>query len=171
MAATNRNLKQMVSEGKFRSDLYYRLHVFPLSVPPLAERREDIPLLIRHFTQIHARRLNRPIESIPSSAMDALMNYGWPGNIRELQNLVERSVILSPGRVLQIAVPEIAGPAAYAPRSSRSDQAEERARILAALEESGGKVSGADGAAAQLGLRRTTLQSRMKKLGIDRHYA
>ena len=98
IAATNRNLKQMVDEGKFRSDLYYRLHVFPLTVPPLRERKEDIPLLIRYFTQKHARRMNRPIESIPSAAIEALTNYEWPGNIRELQNVIERSVILSPAR-------------------------------------------------------------------------
>jgi formate hydrogenlyase transcriptional activator len=171
VAATNRNLKQMVSEGRFRSDLYYRLHVFPLSVPPLAERREDIPLLIRHFTQIHSRRLNRRIESIPSAAMEALVNYPWPGNIRELQNLVERSVILSPGKVLEITLPEMARVAAPAPRAGRSDEQEERELILRALEQSKGKVAGPNGAAAQLGLRRTTLQSRMKKLGIDRHYA
>jgi formate hydrogenlyase transcriptional activator len=170
IAATNRNLKQMVDEGKFRSDLYYRLHVFPLTVPPLRERREDIPLLVRYFTQKHARRLNRPIESIPSAALDALTNYEWPGNIRELQNLIERSVILSPGRVLEIALPEIATSSAPSPRAARLEEAAERERIFQALRDSGGKVSGADGAAARLGLRRTTLQSRMKKLGIERHY-
>src|SRR5664280_2526683 len=98
----------MVDEGKFRADLYYRLHVFPLTVPPLTERKEDIPLLIRYFTQKHAKRMNRPIESIPSAAIEALTSYDWPGNIRELQNVIERSVILSPGRVLQIVLPEVA---------------------------------------------------------------
>ena len=106
VAATNRDLRKMVAEGKFRDDLYYRLHVFPLTVPPLRERREDIPLLIRFFAQRYARKLNRPIEEIPSHALEALTSYNWPGNIRELQHLVERSVILSPGRVLQIAVPD-----------------------------------------------------------------
>jgi formate hydrogenlyase transcriptional activator len=170
IAATNRNLKQMVDEGEFRSDLYYRLHVFPLTVPPLRERRQDIPLLVRYFTQKHARRMNRPIESIPSAALDALTNYDWPGNIRELQNLIERSVILSPGRVLEIALPEMANSPAPSPRATRLEETAERERIFQALRDSGGKVSGPDGAAARLGLRRTTLQSRMKKLGIERHY-
>ena len=106
VAATNRNLRQMVDEGKFRGDLYYRLHVFPVTVPPLRDRREDIPLLIRFFTQRYAEKMNRAIEEIPAAALEALTRYNWPGNIRELQNLVERSVILSPGRVLQIAVPD-----------------------------------------------------------------
>jgi formate hydrogenlyase transcriptional activator len=170
IAATNRNLKQMVDEGKFRSDLYYRLHVFPLTVPPLRERQEDIPLLIRYFTQKHARRMNRAIESIPSAAIEALTNYEWPGNIRELQNLIERSVILSPGRVLEIVLPETAKSSAPPPRSSRLEQTAERERIFQALRDSDGKVAGPEGAAARLGLRRTTLQSRMKKLGIERHY-
>jgi formate hydrogenlyase transcriptional activator len=170
IAATNRNLKQMVDEGKFRSDLYYRLHVFPLTVPPLRERKEDIPLLIRYFTQKHAKRMNRPIESIPSAAIKALTNYEWPGNIRELQNVIERSVILSPGRVLQIALPETAKSSLPSLRTPRFEESAERERILGALRESGGKVSGPDGAAARLGLRRTTLQSRMKKLHIEHQY-
>jgi formate hydrogenlyase transcriptional activator len=170
VAATNRNLKQMVDEGKFRSDLYYRLHVFPLMVPPLRERREDIPLLIRYFTQKHAKRMNRPIESIPSAAIDALTHYDWPGNIRELQNVIERSVILSPGRILQIALPEIAKSAPPAPRTPRVEESAERERILQALRDCDGIVAGPQGAAARLGLRRTTLQSRMKKLNIERQY-
>jgi formate hydrogenlyase transcriptional activator len=169
VAATNRNLKQMVDEGTFRSDLYYRLHVFPLTVPPLRERKEDIPLLIRYFTQKHAKRMNRPIDSIPSAAIDALTNYEWPGNIRELQNVIERSVILSPGRVLQVAIPEITK-SSPSPRTPRLEESAERERILQALRESDGKVSGPDGAAARLGLQRTTLQSRMKKLNIERRY-
>ena len=170
VAATNRDLKQMVDEGKFRSDLYYRLHVFPLTVPPLRERKEDIPLLIRYFTQKHAKRMNRPIESISSAAIEALTNYEWPGNIRELQNVIERSVVLSPGRVLQIAIPEIAKLSPPSLRDSRQEEDAERKRILRALRESDGKVAGANGAAARLGLRRTTLQSRMKKLSIERQY-
>ena len=170
VAATNRNLKQMVDEGKFRSDLYYRLHVFPLTVPPLRERKEDIPLLIRYFTQKHAKRMNRPIESIPSAAIKALTNYEWPGNIRELQNVIERSVILSPGRVLQIALPETAKSSFPSLRTPRFEESAERERILGALRESDGKVSGPNGAAARLGLRRTTLQSRMKKLHIEHQY-
>jgi formate hydrogenlyase transcriptional activator len=170
VAATNRNLKQMVDEGKFRSDLYYRLHVFPLVVPPLRERTEDIPLLIRYFTQKYAKRVNRSIEEIPSAAIEALTRYEWPGNIRELQNVIERSVILSMGSVLQIAMPEIASAPAPSGSRAHADEAAERSRILKALRESGGKVSGKDGAAARLGLRRTTLQSRMKKLNIERQY-
>ena len=170
VAATNRKLKQMVDEGKFRSDLYYRLHVFPLAVPPLRERREDIPLLIRYFTQKYAKRMSRPIESIPSAAIEALTNYEWPGNIRELQNVIERSVILSPGRVLQIVLPEVAKSSPPSPRSPRLEESAERERILQALLESDGRVSGPSGAAARLGLRRTTLQSRMKKLHIERQY-
>jgi formate hydrogenlyase transcriptional activator len=170
VAATNRKLKQMVDEGKFRSDLYYRLHVFPLTVPPLRERKEDVPLLIRYFTQKYAKRMSRPIESIPSAAMEALTNYEWPGNIRELQNVIERSVILSPGRVLQIVLPEVAKSSPPSPRSPRMEASAERERILQALRECDGKVAGTDGAAAHLGLRRTTLQSRMKKLHIERQY-
>jgi formate hydrogenlyase transcriptional activator len=138
VAATNRYLKQMMEEGKFRSDLYYRLHVFPLHVPPLRERREDIPLLIRYFTQKHANRMNRKIEEIPSDRMEALTRYDWPGNIRELQNVIERSVILSPGRVLEIAPPEVAHSAAPPVRTRANDEAAERGRILQALREGGG---------------------------------
>jgi formate hydrogenlyase transcriptional activator len=171
IAATNRNLKQMVDEGKFRSDLYYRLHVFPLVVPTLRERRDDIPLLIRFFTEKYAKRMQRTIESIPSSAIKELTNYEWPGNIRELQNVIERSVILSPGRVLQVALPDVARTAPVAFRTPRASQsAESREQILQALRECGGKVAGPNGAAARLGLRRSTLQSRMKKLHIDREY-
>jgi DNA-binding NtrC family response regulator len=167
VAATNRDLRKMVAENKFRDDLYYRLHVFPLKAPPLRERREDIPLLIRFFTQRYARKLNRPIEEIPSYALEALTNYDWPGNIRELQHLVERSVILSPGRVLQIAVPDAVSEIGVVMRNERPP---ERERILDALRLSGGVIGGGDGAAARMGLRRTTLQSRMKKLGIARHF-
>jgi formate hydrogenlyase transcriptional activator len=170
IAATNRNLKEMVRQEKFRSDLYYRLHVFPLTVPPLRERHGDIPLLIRYFTQKYSKRLNRPIESIPSADMERLSNYEWPGNIRELQNVIERSVILSPGPVLQIALPEVAKSPFASPRAPRLEESAERERILRALQESGGKVAGPNGAAARLGLRRTTLQWRMKKLGIERQY-
>jgi formate hydrogenlyase transcriptional activator len=170
VAATNRDLKQMVEEGKFRSDLFYRLNVFPLTVPPLRERTEDIPLLIRYFTQKHAKRMNRPIEEIPSAGIEALIRYHWPGNIRELQNVIERSVIVTPGRVLQIALPEAARTTRPSGPIPPRDEAAERARILRALRECGGKVAGRDGAAARLGMRRTTLQSRMKKLNIEREY-
>ena len=133
VAATNRNLRQMVDEGKFRDDLYYRLHVFPLRVPPLRERREDIPLLIRFFAQRYARRLNRAIEEIPSGALEALTRYNWPGNIRELQHLVERSVILSPGRVLQIAVPDAVPDAACRRAQRRNARARANPRCPAPL--------------------------------------
>ncbi len=169
IAATNRNLKQMVEEGKFRRDLYYRLHVFPLTVPPLRERKEDIPLLVRYFTQKCARRMNRRIDSIPAAVMERLKRYDWPGNIRELQNLIERSVILSQSPVLQVVLPEAGAPSPSPPRSAEAAAAE-RERILRALEQTRGVVGGPRGAAALLGMKRTTLQSRMKKLGIRREY-
>lgn len=169
IAATNRSLKQMVEQGKFRGDLYYRLHVFPLTVPPLRERKDDIPLLVRYFTQKYAKRMNRHIDSIPAGAMAALAAYDWPGNIRELQNVIERSVILSTRGALQVAIPEVTPGPQPQPRL-RQPAAAERERILRALAESGGKVAGPDGAATRLGLKRTTLQSRMKKFGIERQY-
>ena len=163
----------MVDEGKFRSDLYYRLNVFPLTVLPLRERREDIPLLARFFTQRYARKLNRSIQEIPSSTLEALTSYDWPGNIRELQNVIERSVILSSGPELRVAVTEFSGnsaPVALPARASDVSEAAERTRILQALKESKGIVGGPDGAAARLGLKRTTLQSRMRKYDIARLY-
>jgi formate hydrogenlyase transcriptional activator len=172
VAATNRDLKAMVDESKFRSDLYYRLHVFPLSVPTLRERREDIPLLVRYFVQKHAQRMGRRIETIPSQALDALTNYDWPGNIRELQNVIERSVILTDGPELRVAMPEFnSKPGAAAHRQgSNVSEVSERARILEALKEANGLVGGPDGAAARLGLKRTTLQSRMHKYNIARQF-
>ena len=174
VAATNRDLKAMVDENRFRADLYYRLHVFPLTVPPLRERREDIPLLTRYFVQKHAQRLDRKVDRIPTQALEALVNYDWPGNIRELQNVIERSVILSNGPELRVDMPEmIGGSSPAAPRSRRnSDAADaaERARILQALKDAKGIVGGPNGAAARLGLRRTTLQSRMRKYSIGRLY-
>ena len=174
VAATNRDLKAMVDENRFRADLYYRLHVFPLNVPPLRERREDIPLLTRYFVQKHAHRLDRRIERIPTQALEALVNYDWPGNIRELQNVIERSVILSNGSELRVDLPEMTGaaspPAHRGRRVSHSADAAERARILQALKEANGIVGGPEGAAARLGLKRTTLQSRMRKYNIGRLY-
>jgi formate hydrogenlyase transcriptional activator len=166
IAATNRDLKAMMEAGKFRDDLYYRLHVFPLQVPPLRERKPDIPLLVSHFTRKFALRMNRKIDQIPSSVMAALANYSWPGNIRELQNLVERSVILTQGPVLRVVLPE-AEPAALAVVSTRKP---EREAIIQALDAAHGRVGGRQGAAARLGLKRTTLQSRMRKLGIERRF-
>ncbi len=172
VAATNRDLKAMVEEGKFRSDLYYRLHVFPIEVPPLRERKPDIPLLIRYFTQKYAQRMNRHIESIPTATIEALTAYDWPGNIRELQNLIERSVILTRGPVLQVATPESRTSVEAMPvRGSGLSSPHERKKILRALKEAKGVVGGPNGAAARLGLRRTTLQSRMKALKIGRDYS
>jgi formate hydrogenlyase transcriptional activator len=171
VAATNRDLKGMVEENKFRADLYYRLAVFPMNVPPLRERREDIPVLTRYFVQKHAQRMGRNIESIPTDAMEALTTYDWPGNIRELQNVIERSVVLSSGPALHVALPELDGrsaPVALYVRASNVTELSERARILQALKETNGMVGGPDGAAARLGLKRTTLQSRMRKYNIAR---
>ncbi len=173
VAATNRDLKAMVDDNTFRADLYYRLHVFPLNVPALRDRREDIPLLIRYFVQKHAQRLGRKIDSIPTQAMDALIDYNWPGNIRELQNVIERSVILSTRPELQVSMPEFGGkPSAGSNHSRVPDVSEEaeRTRILHALKEAKGIVGGPSGAAARLGLKRTTLQSRMQKYNIARLY-
>ena len=166
IAATNRDLTSMVAHREFRSDLYYRLNVFPIVVPPLRERREDIPLLVRYFAQQHARRMGKQIESIPAEAMAALTRYQWPGNIRELQNFIERAVIVSPGPVLQAPIRELKG---SAPLSAdvQTLAAAERDAIVKAIRESGGRVGGSQGAAAKLGMKRTTLQAKMRKLGID----
>ena len=163
----------MIDDNRFRADLYYRLHVFPLNVPSLRERREDIPLLTRYFVQKYAQRMGRNIETIPSIALEALTRYDWPGNIRELQNAIERSVILTNGKVLTVAMPELTGKsAAAAPHGRAADlsQTAERASILRALKEAHGLVGGPNGAAARLGLKRTTLQSRMRKYNIGRQY-
>jgi formate hydrogenlyase transcriptional activator len=173
VAATNRDLKRMMEENQFRGDLYYRLHVFPVHMPPLRERREDIPLLVRYFVHKYAQRMNRTINSIPTPVMEALVHYNWPGNIRELQNVLERSVILSSGPALHIAMPEMGKTLAPAPATALDTrfQDHERERILHALQDSNGIVGGPGGAAALLGMRRTTLQSRMKKLKIGRQYS
>jgi formate hydrogenlyase transcriptional activator len=173
VAATNRDLKAMVEEGKFRADLYYRLHVFPLHVPPLRERREDIPLLTRYFVQKHAQRMGRNIDTIPTSVLEALTNYHWPGNIRELQNVLERSVILTNGSDLQVPMSELTGktiPTTLTGTPAPHPHHAERGTILKALEEARGQVGGPNGAAARLGLRRTTLQSRMRKFNISRQF-
>jgi formate hydrogenlyase transcriptional activator len=171
VAATNRDLKKMVDENKFRADLYYRLAVFPLNVPLLRQRRGDIPLLIRYFVRKHALRMHRNIETIPMHALEALASYDWPGNIRELQNVIERSVVLSNGPQLRVIPPESDGSCArvpvQSPASRFSDNAD-RARILQVLKETRGMVGGANGAAARLGVKRTTLQSRMRKYNIAR---
>src|SRR5579871_6386678 len=166
VAATNQDLAAMVKEQKFRSDLFYRLDVFPLHVPPLRERRDDIPLLVRHFVQQYARRMNRAIDTIPSEAMSALVQYHWPGNIRELQNLVERAVILSPGPVLNVP---LSGLQSRVEPSKKIDTLEdaERRHIMDALHATNWVVGGPRGAAKLLGMKRTTLQWRMDKLGIQ----
>ena len=171
VAATNRDLAQMVAEGRYRSDLYYRLNVFPLLLPPLRERPDDIPRLVRHFTQRFARRMGRRIETIPSEVMDALVHYPWQGNIRELQNVVERAVILSPGPSLRVPLGELQPAAAHAnePTAAATTLADaEKEHILGVLRETGWVVGGPEGAASRLGLRRSTLQWKMKKLGISR---
>jgi formate hydrogenlyase transcriptional activator len=181
IAATNRDLEVMVDEQRFRPDLYYRLNVFPVRVPPLRERQEDIPLLVRHFVQQFSRRANRKIDTIPSETMNTLVRYHWPGNIRELQNVIERAVILSTGTALRAPLEDemkpqpLARAAAAASGESESAAAgnirgvldnEERRRIVEALEQASWVVAGPNGAAARLGLKRSTLQSRMQKLGV-----
>ena len=170
IAATNRDLEECVKESAFRADLYYRLNVFPIYVPPLRERSEDIPLLVRHFVQHYARRMNRAIDTTPSETMEALVHHQWPGNIRELQNLIERSVILSKGPVLQVPLSVLNSSNGTSPDGARRRTLEEveREHILATLKETKWLVSGPRGAAARLRMNRSTLQFRMKKLGILR---
>src|SRR2546423_2552393 len=179
IAATNRDLAAMVQEQTFRADLFFRLNVFPVELPPLRERPEDIPLLVRHFAEEFSRRMGRKVEAISSQTMNALREYQWPGNIRELQNIIERSVILSSGPSLNVPMAELhplARPASAnkAPAKStrrtpvRSILAEvDRNQIIGALEDAGGRIGGPSGAAARLGLKRTTFITRMKKLGIS----
>jgi formate hydrogenlyase transcriptional activator len=167
VAATNRDLTAMVAAGQFRSDLFYRVNIFPIRVPPLRERVEDIPLLARYFAQKHAPRANKHIESIPPEAIEAMKRYPWPGNVRELENLIERAVILSTGTTLHVPLGELQSPATLAePSTSLADI--EREHILRILEETHWRIAGPTGAAARLGMKRTTLQSRMQKLGIRR---
>lgn len=181
IAATNRDLAKMVEEQKFRADLFFRLNVFPVELPALRERAEDIPLLVRHFAEEFSRRMGRKVEAISSQTMNALRQYRWPGNIRELQNVIERSVILSSGASLKVPLSELrsrtiseASDVATQLKAARrmpvrSILAEvDRNQILCALKESGGRIGGLSGAAARLGLKRTTLITRMRKLGIDR---
>jgi transcriptional regulator with GAF, ATPase, and Fis domain len=175
VAATNRNLLEMSNRGEFRSDLYYRLNVFPVLLPPLRERREDIPALVSHFSEIYGRRMSRQIEHIPPATMSALMSYEWPGNIRELQNLIERAVILSNDGVLPNPLPAgsnlggTASPAAaIASPAPTTLKDSERTLILRTLESVGWVIGGPKGAAAKLGLKRTTLIHKMQKLGISR---
>src|SRR5712671_5367629 len=182
VAATNGDLSKLVAEKAFRSDLYYRLNVFPIQVPALRERREDIPLLVRYFVQKFSRRQNKTVAYVPADAMDALANYAWPGNVRELENLIERAVLLSPGKELRVPLSEIKsasvtdgfptpGPATtFATTTSSIGTLEEaeRQHILRALRQTEWRIAGPKGAAALLGMKRTTLQARMRKLGIRR---
>jgi formate hydrogenlyase transcriptional activator len=168
VAATNRDLARMVADRQFRSDLYYRLNVFPLTLPPLRERREDIPLLVQYFVQQHARRLKRTIESIPAEAMAALTRYSWPGNVRELENFIERRVLLSPGPILRVAVDDLKAPPDLPDAAATTLADAEREHILAVLNQTNWVIGGWSGAAARLGMKRTTLISRMQKLGITR---
>jgi formate hydrogenlyase transcriptional activator len=175
VAATNRDLVKMVARAQFRSDLYYRLNVFPILLPPLRERREDIPALVTHFVKLFSRRMGKQVDSIPPETMAAFQWYSWPGNIRELQNLVERAVILSRDYVLpnplhkkqtEPAIPNLHRTRAF--RSSMSSEDSDRALTLETLEQAGWIIGGPRGAAAQLGLKRTTLLAKMKRLGISR---
>ena len=169
VAATNRNLTQSVAKHEFRSELCYRLNVFPLSLPSLRERRENIPLLIRHFVHKFARRMDRYIETIPKETMRALMQWDWPGNVRELENLMERSVILSEGSALRVPLAELqAKSSTPTEEDDRTLDSAERQHIIRVLRETRGILSGPQGAARRFGLKRTTLQSKMLRLGISR---
>ncbi len=167
VAATNQNLMKMVEERKFRADLFYRLHVFPIALPPLRERLDDIPALVRHFVRQFSERMNKEIDIIPEETMEALQRHPWPGNIRELQNFIERSVILSDGQVLCAPLRDLQVPAQAPLRLATQTLADaERSHILDVLREVGWVVGGRRGAAVRLGLPRTTLLHRMHKLGI-----
>ena len=169
IAATNRDLKQMVADRDFRSDLYYRLNVFPILLPPLRERPEDIPLLVKAFTAKIARRMGRNIDSIPAETLRTLSAMEWPGNVRELENVIERAVLLTRGSVLQLSLPEIMMPEPTMPAAEVAQEGEDEYQlIIRVLKETNGVVAGPKGAAQRLGLKRTTLLSRMKRLGIDK---
>jgi len=166
IAATNRDLSQMVKDRTFRQDLYYRLNVFPIVVPPLRERSGDIELLVRHFVAKYAARLRKPIESIPAATMKVLRHYHWPGNVRELEHFIERAVILSPAKLLQVPVEELLAGTVGVKIPTLEEG--EREQILQALRACGGVIGGPKGAAAKLAINRSTLNSRMRKLGISR---
>ena len=169
VAATNRDLAEMVNRGQFRGDLYYRLNVFPVMLPPLRARPEDIPALVMHFAEIFGQRMGRSIGHIPAKTMSALNSYHWPGNIRELQNLVERAVILSKDGILPNPLPATGTQSVAVSTNTATLKDSERALILQALEDVGWVIGGSKGAATKLGLKRTTLIHKMQKLGISRH--
>ncbi len=166
ICATHRNLIEMVNKREFRADLFYRLSVFPMELPPLRERPEDIPLLVRNFAMVYAARMNKRITAISEEFMGALARHSWPGNVRELQNFIERSIILSTGNVLRASPPEVTGTLELAAVVTLEDA--ERSHIVQTLQQTEGMVGGRDGAAARLGLPRTTLISKMRRLGINR---
>src|SRR5258708_1406270 len=166
VAATNRDLNQMMENREFRSDLYYRLNVFPIRIPPLRERPEDVPLLVRYFAQKYGRRMQKQIESIPTAALRKLSSWHWPGNIRELENFIERSVILTRGSELQVPVSGLSNNGKSIPMVG-TREANERDEIVRILKVTNGRVGGPDGAAARMDIKRTTLISRLKKLGIN----
>jgi len=169
VAATHRNLVEMVKRNEFRSDLYYRLNVFPITLPPLRERREDIPALVEHFVELYARRMNKQIEHISPETLSALVSYQWPGNIRELQNFIERSVIFTSGNLLQPPLASLTSNAVEVQSvGAVTLEDAERDHIRKALEETRWVVAGPKGAAARLGIKRSTLYFRMQKLGISR---
>jgi transcriptional regulator with GAF, ATPase, and Fis domain len=171
IAATNRDLRKEVAEGRFRLDLYYRLGVFPMEVPPLRERREDIPLLAAHFVRAACARFHVAEPRLPLRELERAQGYGWPGNVRELQNVVERAVILARGGVISFELPDAAGVVVAEGGevvTEREWRLRERANLLAALEKAGGKVSGAGGAAELLGVHPATLASRLRALGLTR---
>ena len=166
IAATNRDLAKSVAAREFRSDLYYRLHVFPVHMPPLRERGKDVELLVRYFVQRCSRRMNKQIETIPTETMNALARWEWPGNVRELENFIERSVILSEGTVLNVPLSELRP--AFGVHHDATLESVEREHILRVLRDTGGVISGLHGAAIRLGMKRTTLQSKMQKMHITR---
>ena len=167
IAATHRNLSAMIRAGKFREDLFYRLNIFPIEIPPLRERRGDIPLLVHYFVSYHSRQMQKCVKSIPKQAMEALVNADWPGNIRELENFIERCVILTQGEELNVPRAEPRHSAASA--ASTFEEAE-RQVIIQALKAASGRIAGQGGAAERLGLKRTTLQNKMNKLNVSRAY-
>jgi formate hydrogenlyase transcriptional activator len=168
IAATHRALPEMIRDGKFREDLFYRLNVFPIHIPPLRERTEDIPLLVHYFVSIFSRKMRKIIRTIPDKVMNAIMQWPWPGNIRELKNFIERSVILSPGDVLEAPLCELSAFRAAALTGEHTLHHLERKIILGALQSADGKLAGRGGAAEVLGLKRTTLQRKMQRLGIEK---